>query len=77
MLTIILSVGWEVLENSQFYINLGIKYNDTKDSSINMYTDIILDIIGAIVVYTIIWCFNIKFNNKQDKFKKKYVKIRN
>ena len=68
MLTIIVSVCWEIFENSPPIVKSGLKYNNMKDSFTNMTTDILLNIIGAITVLIILWSFDYY---KQTKSKKR------
>lgn len=62
ILTTIVSIGFELLENSPIIVNSGLKYNDRNDSFLNLSTDIILNTLGAILMCYIYWKL---FKNKQ------------
>lgn len=62
-ITFIISIGFEIFENSSLIVNSGLKYNDSADSTINMTTDIILNMLGAILMCYIYW----KLFNKSKK----------
>jgi len=64
--TLIISIGFEIVENSAFIVNSGLKFNDREDSILNSNTDVILNVLGACLLCYI---YYILFRNKQ-KMKK-------
>ncbi len=64
--TLIISIGFEIVENSAFIVNSGLKYNNRADSTLNSNTDIVLNVFGASLLCYIYW---ILFKNKQKQRK--------
>jgi chromate transport protein ChrA len=75
IVTIIISIGWELFENTPLIISTGLKYNNMRDSNLNMFTDIALNILGAGFVFVIFWFVFRRTNVKQElvMIKKKIV----
>ncbi|KKN53973.1 hypothetical protein LCGC14_0597110 [marine sediment metagenome] len=77
LLTFIIAIGFEIIENSAFIVNdSGLKINNRKDSVLNSTMDIILNMIGAFIIFIIFWYILKKTNLKQDiiRLKRKIVK---
>ena len=77
LLTFIITIGFEIIENSAFIVNnSGLKYNNRKDSVLNSTTDIILNMIGAFIIFIIFWYILRKTNIRKDlmRLRKKIVK---
>ena len=55
VLTVILGIIFEIIENLGIIVDSGIKYNNSEDSLLNMTTDIILNSLGAVLVCYIYW----------------------
>lgn len=73
MFTFIFSIGFEILENSDFIVNYtALKYNNRRDSFTNSYFDIILNTLGASLTCYIYWkLLKNKQKNKKRILKKK------
>jgi len=55
LLTVLLGIIFEIVENGSIIVNSGVKYNDSADSLLNMTTDVILNSLGALLVCYIYW----------------------
>lgn len=60
VLSFIVAVGWELFENSNLIISTGLKYNNTRDSQINVEMDILLNMIGSLLICIPYWYLVIK-----------------
>lgn len=73
MFTLAVSIGFELLENSDFFVNYsGLKYNDRADSMINISSDIVLSSLGSVLLCYIYWFF---FKNSKKKIYKGIKKV--
>lgn len=68
MFTLVVCIGVELLENSDFFVNYsGLKYNNRADSIINITSDLVLSSLGSVLLCYVYWFFF--KNSKRETYK--------